>query len=743
MHWPMNFLRPWHRHGPNPHESYTAALERPSRNVAMSPEAINHYIKAGEYEAAARLLDEIHEPLFLRGNWQSLSSWIDALPQGVLDEHPWLLVCQASIASETGNLDRALEHCDRADELFSNGKDIEGTTHALLAKSVALRYKGLFDEAISVSYQALVNTSRSNGNKNNRTRAHAFKNIGLSLYRKGEFEQALEPLNKAVQTYELLGDTYRTAETHDVLGQIHGLRAHYPEAISHFELARQCWSKLGNQKSLAEVLNNIGVLYHLQGDLELAYETLQQSLRVAKDSQILKPQAYALASLAEVKRDAGDLTEALKLYQEALEKARSAEQAPFVPYLIDALATVYRLAGQMEKAETLARQSIYQGTSLSHYEEGLYKRSLGAILCEAGRYGEAAPLLEEACSLLAKTNVPVESAKAEFLHAYLCFREEKLEDCAVHLKELVKLTEGIQHTTFLLAEARGKLELVEFALSQGIGERWFYPLMNRVRNVKLAVEEPAVQSGQEEPPQVDGYALGECRVVLDGREIPGRAWETKTALQLLFFMLYNSRELRKEEIIEAMWPDCSPEKGHSSLQSTIYRIRRALYKDCVVARRSRYSLNPKGHFGLDAREFNRLAQSANMNGTPQETRLSILEEAARLYKGRFLVDFDADWIDTTQRELHNSYLSILSELCRHHMETHQYQDVVRTASLVLEEEPYSDEALRFVMQAHSHLGDREAAIRAYRQYSSQVRDELGVIPSQEVDRVYQAILVGP
>ena len=682
------------------------------------PEAIEHYVKAGEFEPAATLLEKISESLLHSGNWHNLSGWIDSLPQDILDEHPWLLVYEAWIVNEEGDPGKALELCHQTQKSFRRTGNSLGITWTRLTMGLAFRRKGLLDEAIDICQLALSHMPENS--VDTRLQADVLKHLGLSLYQAGEFEDAIEHLTQALRTYELQGDIYGTAEVHDVLGQIHGLRGRHHDALSHLEAARQGYRRLNNRKSYSEVLNNIGVVYHKQGHLDLSREALQEALDEARRSSNLKPEAYCLASLGDLNRDAGNMPAALRTYEGALEKAVTAELAPLVPYLTDAIATVYRLEGHLERAEIMARQSLYPSERLEGLEQGLYSRSLGAILCEMGRFEEAATLLARACTLLGHANVPEELAKAEFMFGYLCLRANKQEDCDSHLNKVVRLLERTQNDTFLLAEARSRPELVEHALSRGIGERWFYLLRQRVRSSRFMAEEATNGVDGAKYPEVYGYTLGTCKVVMNGQEVPRVAWHSKNAIQLLIYLLYEGNELRKEEVIEAIWPDCSMEKGNSSFQSTVYRIRRALYKDAVVERDGRYLLNPKGHWWLDACEFKRLALSASKADIPQETKYDVLEEATKLYKGRFLLDFDSEWVDSTQRELHGLYLSTLTQLRKYYMKQGRYEDAVRTSTLVLQEEQYNDEALHDLMDAQNSLGNRDDALRAYRNFDSLV-----------------------
>ena len=704
--------------------------------------AIEHYVKAGEYENTARLLEEISEALFLQGNWQILERWIETLPQNLLDTHPKLLLTEALIANRTGDAGASLELSNRANQAVLVAGDQTGVIQALVVKIGAFRDKGLFEEAIDVGQVTLGKISECSPDGSLGLKAKTLKQMGLTQYESGDLQAAQETLKLALAEFESLGDTYDIADIENVLGQIFGLHARYREALSHFERSRQGYQKLGNQPSLAEVLNNLGVLHYLQGDLEVAQECLRDATYAANSCHNPKALVYAIASMADVVLDAGDPARAMVLYKDALEKAQTAQLHSLVGYLIDAIALVHRLNGDLDWAESMVLQRLYGDDRLTPLEDGLYKRSLGAILCEKGHFYEARVLLESACSLLSQAKVQHDLGKARLLLAYSLFPAGLMEDCQTHLQTLADLLEGTNTHRFLVAEARGKPDLLEYAISMGIGEKWFYPLLHSVKNPRLVID--AVQNTEfhAKTVRVDAFGLGDCRVLFNGDEVPRKLWQTRTAMQLLFFFMYSSRELRKEEVTESIWPDSSPEKSNSSFQSALYRVRRALHKDAIIERGGKYLLNPEVQWQLDALEFKRLVRTAELDNVMGETRANLLAEAIGLYKGSFLLEFDSPWVDLTQRDLHNLYLSALSQQYSYYMKIQRYEDVVGAASVVLGEEPYNEDALLHLVKAHWLLGNRDAAIRTYQQHSSQIQEDLGDVPSEEVAALYQTILNG-
>ena len=61
-------------------------------------QAIDHYLQGEAYEEAVRILESELVDLFIRGEWRTVSTWIDALPPEIYESRPLLLIAQATIA---------------------------------------------------------------------------------------------------------------------------------------------------------------------------------------------------------------------------------------------------------------------------------------------------------------------------------------------------------------------------------------------------------------------------------------------------------------------------------------------------------------------------------------------------------------------------------------------------------------------------------------------------------------------
>lgn len=83
--------------------------------------------------------------------------------------------------------------------------------------------------------------------------------------------------------------------------------------------------------------------------------------------------------------------------------------------------------------------------------------------------------------------------------------------------------------------------------------------------------------------------LGPVAITVDGTPLAGDAWRSRKAREtLLVLAAAGSRGMRREEVIEAVWPDRDPERGRMLLRTALSDVRRVLEPRRVAGEPSAY-----------------------------------------------------------------------------------------------------------------------------------------------------------
>jgi LuxR family maltose regulon positive regulatory protein len=111
----------------------------------LRQEAIGHLLAAGAFEPAADLIEQIAITMLVQGAWQTLMSWLDALPGSLLRSRPRLCVVQAMLQIDSYTADRVESYLRDAERALHSApprdddRNTRGEIAALHALVAALR----------------------------------------------------------------------------------------------------------------------------------------------------------------------------------------------------------------------------------------------------------------------------------------------------------------------------------------------------------------------------------------------------------------------------------------------------------------------------------------------------------------------------------------------------------------------------------------------------------------------------
>ena len=189
----------------------------------------------------------------------------------------------------------------------------------------------------------------------------------IELYRKGDYQQALELFEKAItlETHNTLPSSIRTkdvAQTQTNIGATLSSLGRYDEALVAFQRALELYQQSGDESSIGVLLNNIGSVYKNMGRFEDAVEAYQRSLEISNKlyGSDHPDTAITINNLGSVYAAMGDYDRSLALFQQSLsvyEKILGPEH-PQTATSLNNLASMYQSMGNMEQALPLYQRAL-------------------------------------------------------------------------------------------------------------------------------------------------------------------------------------------------------------------------------------------------------------------------------------------------------------------------------------------------------------------------------------------------
>jgi two-component SAPR family response regulator len=231
-------------------------------------------------------------------------------------------------------------------------------------------------------------------------------------------------------------------------------------------------------------------------------------------------------------------------------------------------------------------------------------------------------------------------------------------------------------------------------------------------------------------------ALGNPGVRLDGQTVQ---WTTTLSRDLFFCLFQHRSGQRKEEIGGIFWPEHPPQKLDAIFRSTLYRLRRSLFRESVVFEDGVYRFNRDADYTSDVEEFERLLDQAE-EAMGSEREVKLLADAVELYRGAYLEGIYADWCALERQRLRDRYLNALESVAALRARQGYFQRAVEGYQKLVVEDPYREPAHRELMRCFYRLGDRAAAIRQYQTCVEILREDLGLSPEPDTEALYLQII---
>jgi ATP/maltotriose-dependent transcriptional regulator MalT/DNA-binding SARP family transcriptional activator len=697
--------------------------------------AIAHYLNAGEAALAAALVERRADEQITYGRLQTVLRWCGQLPPAALEERPFLQIIRARAAIDAGDLTAAEEALQSAWDVGVARDDRRTKATTLLWRSALRRPQGRFGQAVQDCQAGLALAEEL---ADAALLALGHLQLGISYGAQGEAENAVPALEKALAGYERAEDWYRVATLCHSLGIACLQLGDLERAQRELGRANHLWQNLHNRGMRAGTLIVLGNLHADNGELGEAERILTEAEEEARSSGYLRLEGYAAQSCGDVLRDQRKFEAARQTYERGLLSADRVGDRFLQVVSLESLARSYLYAGSVGLAHaTIARARLLADERDSPYEQGLCADTLGLFYLIDGRVDLAERELEKAHGWLDKRGSVRERGRVKLHLAFSLLRRGNRERARQLAVDGLKLFPAGASEPLLAVEGELLVDLLRNVVDaapdwvRGVVAR--FPAAEDAATVAVPPTVVAKRS-------VRCFALGRSDVELDGAPIADADWQTQKTKELWFYLLAEGPAPRSQ-IIEALWPDSEANRGVSTFHTTLHRLRRALFLDCVERDGELYRVSNKVQVWSDDREFEAQALAFRRPHPAElsEEQLQRAVAAVDLYRGPYLAKFDVLWSDGRRNHLATLYLRVLRTLAEQARRTGRNEEAITFAERYLQTQPDDDSVHELIMRCHVDLGNRPAALRHYRRYAEQLREELATQPSRRLRQLSEQI----
>jgi tetratricopeptide (TPR) repeat protein len=530
----------------------------------------------------------------------------------------------------------------------------------------------------------------------------------------GEIAAAIVSLERAHALTTTIADSAddpsALADIYDNLGLAYAMQGDRATALRHLKRADACWQASGNSGRRALTLNNLGTLATEEGRYSEARTALESGLAIAQQTARRREEAVLCCTLAELDVVEGDLEQAIARFTEAHALAVRMEVLGSIE--VAAAGALWAAALQGDIALAQAWLDVASTNLASSQPEMRGRKALGHSLLLLQRPhpcpAEVADLAAEAAAVEAHLSAP-ERAYAALLRAAITFERAGWARAAAEW-EIFATRAATLPDALLLRFVPPHRSLFSVA-SAGT------PLARRLLG---SVERPLARRWAI-------GALGAFTCLVDDA-----ACDLSPLHRALLVRLLDAgpQGLTVERLWEAVWGES--EISMPALHQALRRLR--VQTGLAVAARD-------GHVAIrstwDAIDYDvRIFERALETPTDREA----MQKAITLYRGDFLPSAPlsaALWADTRRAHIQQRYLDALEQLAQSaehdapHIAIHYYQQVLQIDGC-------RERTAAQLMRLAARFGNRSLVYATFEHLKGSLRT-LGATPEPATAALYQQL----
>ncbi|SLM31354.1 putative MalT [Desulfamplus magnetovallimortis] len=752
-------------------------------NRGETERSVPYYLDGGELAMASDMIKKCATDLLLKGALPNLRRWLEALPDSMVQNDPWLLFYLTMTRRIRGGK-RNVDDFTRALEIFRQKGDTRGCmlcTAYLIEACVFVRKSS---EKILVWIQngeKLLAQNRGNplfswaqallwqhiafgyiaGEVDIQKGLSSCRNARLLAKKINNSEIELNASIIMAFGYVRSGNFPGAAKLLKALKNMTDEGRH-PEYRALNQLVRiDLELKKGNFKTadyyLAESeadVEKFGLLFLYPGFIELKamhsiytgkFENAKRFAEHLSDFSILSGNTFYLAQSCHIK--------AMVNYHAAL--------------------STQELPSGFETARKESEKALQLFYEKKGEDAHMYKaRQLyGMILFKSKKFVEAHREFQETLGYFAKASSDISWCETLSMTGLLCWEESMPGKAQEYILTAIKkfVTAGYQR--FSLMATSDFLDFLILGLCFDTSDELFSPVLSLITDklpghaserIIYILSHPLVQKQPQWQnrlkqiyrytlPKITINTLGQFSIMINSQPVNDDTWEgNKPKLLLKSIICHSSHHVPKEKLIEDIWPDATSKAGEKNFKINLHRIRKVLEPDVDKAAGYSYITLESGRVSLDPmlvttdiEIFDQLLDQgySHLARGDELLAISFFEQAVQLYKGDFLAEEPYEsWIYSKRDHLTGRFLDLLMTMARIHEERDEPLKAIKYLKKAIENNPGYEEAYQNLMIVYADSGMLKPAKELYEQCRQTLYEELGVEPDAETKNIYNKIL---
>ncbi|MCD4702140.1 MAG: tetratricopeptide repeat protein [Candidatus Aegiribacteria sp.] len=191
-----------------------------------------------------------------------------------------------------------------------------------------------------------------------RDKSSALNIVGVTYWRMGKYDKALECYLKALNILEDSGDNSGTAPVLNNIGIIYNTMGDRKKALDYYNKSIKICEELDDKKGLANSFNNAGNIYRKSGESDKALKYYQKALKIRENSNDKRGFSHTLTNIGTVYQDLKKFDKSLEYFLRSLRIEEETEDRLALVNTLLSVSIIYASTDRFSEALEYVRRGF-------------------------------------------------------------------------------------------------------------------------------------------------------------------------------------------------------------------------------------------------------------------------------------------------------------------------------------------------------------------------------------------------
>ena len=696
--------------------------------------AFDLYQDADEAQGARRLVTTAAETLISQGRWELLGSWLDSLDEREEETDPWLTLWRGIVemATDAARARRTFELAyTRFHRIGNRTGELEAVSRILDTYFLVWDTVAEMDPWIEVA-EGLVRDERP---ASDQAFARAYSGLLIALLYRHPHNPLLHVGAEWVaKHYERERDPTQRLRMAVFLLHFYDLMGEFAKAMRVLET----YAPLLSAPAVAPLTRSVGWMrrahhFAMTGDTVASLFASDQAVRICQENGL--PDSYLgllAVSVAHTNLVAGRIAEA----EASLERARSIVSSAqrmitvYFHWVEFWCAVLKKDAAKLRILWDAFEQLPMIGVPFNT----AYNQPVIHYLVESGQVNMARARIDRWRPMVSGMRSPYVEFNMDLMEASVATGEGRTEHAIRLLQRAFRsgAERGFENTLAWVPEMMAPL--CALALEHRIEVDYVRHL---IRARGLGSPDPTWENW---PWPVKIHALGRFAVSVDEKPIIFRGRPQHRTLELLkAIVAFGADSVSVAQVTNALWPDSEGDAAHRAFAVALHRLRKLLGDERAIRLSDGVLSIDRSICWIDV-----LALDERMVAIENMGQRDMPEQAVRLlfdlYRGHLLGDDEeTQWVRPHRERFRIRFMRAASKLAGQFESSGSWLEAIEVYQRVIELDPLAEDGYRRLMTALQHQGRTAEAMDVFRRCRDMLSIILGIAPSPETQRIFEAV----